>query len=275
MKFWARAIVVCFGAAACGLEVTSDFPPTAVPFATPQLFRAWWHLVEECSGKSRPVDAVRWYRVQPGELTIRGESAAGAWFVSGNRIVLNSWALREGGLVRHEMLHAILETGSHPAEYFEGKCGAEVACGFDCTEQHALPNAHQAALEQLEGSVALYPQVPSIGALDGRVTVVVKVRNPANGNVFVSNEQFGSPQCVIGVMVESIDDPRWTKWVCGWLAPANDGKIYFRPGETRRLVLDFDMRLRTSIGSFRTGRITVSSIIADNVRKSLVTTVLP
>jgi hypothetical protein len=273
MRFWAT-ILLC-GAASCGLEVSSDFPPAAIPFATPQLYRAWWQIVEECSGKRRPLDAVRWYQVRPGELSIRGESAAGAWFVSGNRIVLSSWVLREGGLVRHEMLHAILETGSHPAEYFERKCGAEVACSGGCGERPVLPDAHLFTLEQLEGSVAMYPPVPSIAALDGRVTVVVKVRNPANGNVFVSTGEFGESQCSIGVMIESTDDPRWAKWECGWLEPANDGRIYFAPGETRRLVFDFDVRLRTAIGSFRTGRITVSSVIADNVRKSLQTTVLP
>jgi hypothetical protein len=233
MRIWA-SILLC-GAASCGLEVSSDFPPAAIPFATPQLYLAWWQIVEECSGKRRPLDAVRWYQVRPGELTIRGESAAGAWFVSGNRIVLSSWVLREGGLVRHEMLHAILETGSHPAEYFERKCGAEVACSGGCGERPVLPD----------------------------------------GNVFVSTGEFGESQCSIGVMIESTDDPRWAKWECGWLEPANDGRIYFAPGETRRLVFDFDVRLRTAIGSFRTGRITVSSVIADNVRKSLQTTVLP
>ncbi len=275
MRLWGMAVLLCSGAVSCALDVHSDFPATAVPFATPQLFRAWWQVVEECSEKSRPLDAVRFYQVERGELAIRGETAAGAWFVSGNRIVLVSWASREGALVRHEMLHAILETGSHPAEYFRGKCGDEVACGRDCVAEQPLPNAHRVTLEQLEGSAALYPPVPSIAALGGRVTVVLSVRNPANGNAFVSYEQFGDPQCAFGVLIESADEPLWTKWMCGGLAYANDSRIYFRPGETRRLVLDFDMRLRTSVGFFRPGRITVSSIIADNVRKSFVTTVLP
>ena len=257
--------------AGCALGLSA----TAAPFATPELFRSWWQIVEGCSGKSRPLDAVRWYQVGPGELTIRGESAAGAWFVAGNRIVLTSWALREGALVRHEMLHAIVETGDHPDEFFKGRCGDEVACGRDCVEEQPLPDAHQVTLEQLEGSVALYPPVPSVAALDGRVTVVLSVRNPANGNAFVSYDQFGDPQCTFGVLIESTEEPRWTKWMCGRLAYANDSRIYFRAGETRRLVMDFDMRVRTSIGSFRTGGIRVSSVIADNVRKSIVTTVVP
>jgi hypothetical protein len=275
MGLFTRALFACLGAAGCALEVTSDFPPTAIAFAAPHLFREWWQIVEGCSGQRRPFDAVKWFQVRPGELTIRGESAAGAWFVSGNRIVLTAWALREGALVRHEMLHAILETGGHPVEFFLGECGDEVACGRDCEAEHPLPNAHQLALEQLDVSVALHPPVPSVAALDGRVTAVVSVRNPANRNAYVSSEQFEQPLCAMGVLMESTEAPLWTKWVCSGLAFANDGKLYFRPGETRSLVMDFDMRTRTSIGSFRTGGITVSSVINDNIRKSITTAVLP
>lgn len=267
--------MLCAAAVACGLEVKSDFPATAVPLATPILYRSWWQIVEQCSGRKRPIDAVRWYHVKPGELTIRGETAAGAWFVDGNRIVLTAGTLREGPLVRHEMLHAILETGDHPKEFFQQRCGAELACGGECLEKSILPNAHRLSLEQLDVSVALYPPVPSVGALDGRVTAIVTVRNPATGNAYVSAGQFDQPLCAVGVRIEAVDEPQWTKWVCGWIPFTDDARLYLRPNEARRLVLDFDIRTRIATGSFHVGGITVSSILNDSFRKSIITRVEP
>ena len=274
MRFFVGATVICLGGAACGLEVTSDFPPTAVQFAAPQMFRAWWQIVEGCSAKRRPFDAVSWYQVRPGELTIRGATAAGAWFVDGNRIVLTDWALRAGALVRHEMLHALLETGGHPGEFFQGKCGDEVACGRECGAQQRLPDAQPLALEQLETTVALFPAAPSIVGHEGRVTIVVSVRNPASGNGYVTLERLLEGQCSVGFIVESADDPFWRKLACEYLPSADDARVYFRPGERRRVLFEVDLR-RPTIGSLRPGPITVSAILGDNIRQSIVTTVQP
>lgn len=274
MRFFVGAVAICLAGGACGLEVKSDFPPTAVQFAAPQMFRAWWQIVEGCSQQHRPFDAIRWYRVGPGELTIRGETAAGAWFVEGNRIVLTDWGLRAGALVRHEMLHALLETGSHPAEFFQGKCGDEVACGRDCAEEHRLPNAQSLALEQLETTVALFPAVPSILGYEGRVTVIVSVRNPATGNGYVTAERLSQAQCSIGFVVESTDDPPWRKLSCEYLAYADDARVYFRPGERRRVLFEVDLR-RPTMGSLRAGPVTVSAILGDNIRQSIAATIQP
>ena len=89
------------------------------PFVPPPQYRVWWEVVEACSGRRAPFDAVAWFKVPVGELVVRGETAAGAWFVFGNRIaIVDAW-LNGDPLVRHEMLHAILETGDHPKEYFQ------------------------------------------------------------------------------------------------------------------------------------------------------------
>jgi hypothetical protein len=35
-------------------------------------------------------------------------------------------------IVRHEMLHDLLGRGDHPAEYFQRRCAAVVACNEAC-----------------------------------------------------------------------------------------------------------------------------------------------
>ena len=60
------------------------------------------------------------YRV---EVELRAGETAHAWWVrAGNRIYLPASALGEEWLVRHEMLHAILQRGSHPADIFVEAC---------------------------------------------------------------------------------------------------------------------------------------------------------
>jgi hypothetical protein len=137
-------IVSLVAVAGCALfDDDSDFPPTARSLEPPALYRPWWSIVEGCSGRARPFYDVTWFQVYFGELSVRGESAAGAWFVEGNRIVLQTGVLPTGAIVRHEMLHAILQTGSHPTEYFRMKCGDEVACGRDCLGEQSLSDARE------------------------------------------------------------------------------------------------------------------------------------
>jgi hypothetical protein len=50
----------------------------------------------------------------------------GAWLRSGNRIVVGEYVSEHPAIVRHEMLHAILQRGDHPREYFVSRCGSVV-----------------------------------------------------------------------------------------------------------------------------------------------------
>jgi hypothetical protein len=269
------AVLLLLATLSCGLEINDDFPHTAIPFAPNLNFRAWWQIVEECSGQKRSFDGVSWYRVAPGQLSIRGGSAAGAWFARGNRVVFTESYLDQAPLVRHEMLHAVLQTGSHPPQYFQGKCGAEVACGQECGAEETLARAHPLALDLLQTSVSLHPTVPSDAALDGRVTVALTLRNPFAENVFVTVENGYWQPCTFGMMIESVEKPGWTELACEYLGYANDGRIYFRPKETRRVVFDVDLR-RPSYGApFRPGAVTVSAIVDNIMRESISATILP
>jgi hypothetical protein len=89
-------------------------------------YALWWAQIESCSGKEAPLDRVRWYQVPDvNEFEYRGELYAGYWWPT-HDIVLTEWATWDRFTVRHEMLHDLLKTGSHPLEYFETRCGALV-----------------------------------------------------------------------------------------------------------------------------------------------------
>ena len=277
MRFQLRRLMVaCLAATACTVFPGSDFPESARPFVPPPQFRVWWEVVEACSGRRAPFDAVSWFQVPVGELAIRGETAAGAWFVFGNRIaIVNTW-LTGGGLVRHEMLHAILETGDHPKEYFQQKCADVVACGRDCVTQARLPGAREVSIDVLEVDAMLYPGAPSLSE-HGEVTVVVRVRNPANGGVFLPIETFTEARCAVGFQISMASEPLPSEIGCGYPPNiADDARVYFGPGETVRLL--FETNLGSPIAFRRpiiAGPAIVSAIMADNLRLSHHVTILP
>jgi hypothetical protein len=57
-----------------------------------------------------------------GAISLGNEVAHGWWMRRGNRIYLPANALGEEWLVRHEMLHALIQRGSHPTDRFVGAC---------------------------------------------------------------------------------------------------------------------------------------------------------
>jgi hypothetical protein len=57
-----------------------------------------------------------------GAIALGKETGHGWWIRNGNRIYLPANALSEEWLVRHEMLHALLQTGAHPTDQFVAAC---------------------------------------------------------------------------------------------------------------------------------------------------------
>ena len=85
---------------------------------------AWWNELEACSGLSGDIHAVSFY-VLPNDSTVQvgNETYWGYWIDAGNRIVLaEPWVSNEK-LVKHEEMHALLQSALHPPAYFEGPCG--------------------------------------------------------------------------------------------------------------------------------------------------------
>lgn len=275
MKRLFSALALCVATAACRDVFEPEFPPNAVLVPAPPQYRVWWEVVESCSGHTADFDAVRWYRVPIGEgLTVKGESAAGAWFAAENSVAIGDGWRAVGPLVRHEILHAILKTGSHPGEYFRDACGDEVACGRDCLEDVALPNAIPLAVEQLNVDATLFPKAPSLERDDGKAAVVVRVRNPYGVNAFVNAQHFAQATCPVGFVLTSVSDPVRSDEDCRYLHyNADDARVYFRPYEMRQLVFDLD--LRSGGGPFRAEAVTVSAILMDHRRGAWPTTIAP
>lgn len=126
----ASPVVYCLGLlgtlAACEmLGPPSPLPAGARQIIAPDEYQAWWYATEACAGRSAHLEQVEWYIVPEAESFETADGPkVGLWTHSseGVRIVIaGNWADNEL-VVRHEMLHALLDREGHPAEYFEDRC---------------------------------------------------------------------------------------------------------------------------------------------------------
>jgi hypothetical protein len=138
------AALIAIGSApafsACALPHAAGAPlaPVDRAWAVPtlELYQQWWAKTEACSGRHGELGGVAFYAVDApsGAIRLGKEVAHGWWVRNGNRIYLPANALGEEWLVRHEMLHALLQTGSHPPEVFANACHvASMAAWRDST----------------------------------------------------------------------------------------------------------------------------------------------
>jgi hypothetical protein len=106
------AVFLILGTSACAAPRAAGAPlaPLGRSWAVPTLglYQEWWDKTVACSGRQGKMTDVSFYAVEaPAE---------------GNRIYLPANALGEEWLVRHEMLHALMQRGSHPADLFVEAC---------------------------------------------------------------------------------------------------------------------------------------------------------
>lgn len=176
---------------ACDLGTGLDFPSNAVPFEPPAPYRLWWAVTESCSGTTAPFESVSWYVVPDGDaIVIDGEQYAGIWFPKGNRIVLARRATDDGHLVRHEILHALLRVGGHPATHFMDRCGGYVSCGTGCAEPQSpptLPPPESPVLDvrELDVAASVIRLAPSLAASDGWAVLVTEAASPLDRAAWV------------------------------------------------------------------------------------------
>ena len=75
--------------------------------------------------------------IPTGSISLGKDVAHGWWIRRGNRIYLPANALGEEWLVRHEMLHALMERGSHPNDMYVSACHlASIRVWRDSTLAH-------------------------------------------------------------------------------------------------------------------------------------------
>lgn len=112
--------------AACEvLGPPSPLPENARLISAPAEYREWWSRTEACSGLQGSMGRIEWFVVPNSSafMTEEGEKV-GLWSRSsaGTRIILAGDYAQNELVVRHEMLHALLDHEGHPAEYFVTKC---------------------------------------------------------------------------------------------------------------------------------------------------------
>ena len=229
---WARfAIVGCGSLIACDLPTAPDFPITDLhSFRPPARYATWWSLVERCSGRTGLFASVSWFETKGGgPIEIDGGEYGGYWWKSGNRIALEN--RNYGPTVRHEMLHALLGSGDHPRRIFGGTCEGVVS--FDRYDPEGVEAIRAelartvAADSVLQVSIVADPESPHVSEDGGWFTYVVTAVNRSKNAVWVPVKGD-----LIGLYVYDSDEQFGT----GMFTKA--ARVYFAPGQQRRLVLD-------------------------------------
>ena len=105
-------------------------PAGAEPFEPPAAYAEWWHQTEACSGREGDFRRVRWFVVPNADyFVVDGRHYEGMWYSHFHYIALASAYVSYGLVVRHEMLHDLLDRVDHPPEYFRDRCGGLVSPG--------------------------------------------------------------------------------------------------------------------------------------------------
>lgn len=228
-----RRLPLLVALAACESPTGVRLPAGAVRFSPPSIYRQWWTLTEQCSGRQSAYDAITWY-VVPDAETLPGTNGLNGLWYGDNRIVLSGAddGIAAGDLVRHEMLHALLGGGGHPRDMFVGRCAGVVVCVKEClTDAGSAPPPDPAARSEpastLDVTVDVVPAAPSSATWDGYFMMIVHARNPASYPIVAQSGGFGydlrSP--LHGVQYDlPVDAPE---------------ELRFASGETKSLIFDF------------------------------------
>jgi hypothetical protein len=111
---WSTAALIVL--AACGFDPGDDSPMTP-----PSVYREWWAKTEACSGLRGDFDRVKWSVVPGHSFPCASGRCAGHWEPRHEVFIAEQWLMNEM-VVRHEMLHDLLDRAGHPAPPFGNPC---------------------------------------------------------------------------------------------------------------------------------------------------------
>ena len=242
-KFIRRhAAMSLLGALACTSITDPPLDPRAVPLQPLPVYARWWSMVESCSGLQGFMSDVSWYQV-PGTQTLdlAGDEVSGYWTVHSNSIVLAGEATLAGVVVRHEMLHALLQkVRGHPREYFLERCGGVVSCASSCvTDAGPAPNVdattERVTSDVLKLFVSVVPNAPSSSVDAGVFTVIVTASN-SNSYPIVITPSAAALNHSFFYTLSGV-----AGGISGWVDVLDSGMRYFAAGETKRQYFDFSI----------------------------------
>ena len=229
-------VVVC-GLAACGL-ITGPLPPGAERFAPPAVYARWWSMTEACSAHSGDLSVVQWYRVPGMGFLHEGQEVSGFWASRTNRIVLADEVIEQGPVVRHEMLHALLQTTGHPRSQFLGACASVLTCRNVCVEDAGRwhpPQENYVVVpsESLEVASGIELRPPEA---DGQrwLALEVSVRNPVGRAAIVAAPGDSLTRYTFGVSLRGSSGG-----ISGSQKAADSSTLFFEPFETKRWLYEF------------------------------------
>ena len=103
----------------------APLPAGAVQVSPRPEFAAWFARTEACAGLSGQFQQIQWFVVPGAETFETAEGPkVGMWEKSGSvaRIIVAGRYLDHEMVVRHEMLHHLLDREGHPQEFFAERC---------------------------------------------------------------------------------------------------------------------------------------------------------
>ena len=226
--------------AACGGDgvVGPPLPSDAQQFSPPAVYSTWWNMTQACSGLTGSLQAVTWYKTDQVVHDVNsGDVVLGYWLAAGNRIVLTTASVTDGGTVRHEMLHALLQAKGHPRSQFLGKCAGTVPCQEPCIRD--------------AGAYPAPPEVPiHVTGASIDLTVDVEPRNPTtaqDGGFFTITVLAHNSSTHWATVTPSLTQDDTTRTFSFDVRNAitesdvalDPSERIFAPGETKRQVFDF------------------------------------
>lgn len=249
------ALIVLLSEIACHLFY-AQLPPGTQSFTPPAVYKRWWSLVEECSGRSFDMREVRWYHVSGRSFTIKGMAAGGFYTNGSHRLVLADSLIQSGESVRHEMLHAMLQKTGHPRSEFLGDCAGLVVCQGVCIKDAGRWRPPPG------GFVVLPPDSFEISShakllpreVDGDrwMTLWVSVRNPRNRAAGVRVPPPADPITPPTFVFNVRGFPG--RGVSGGEVATDSSSLVFGPQETKRFLFEWRVGVTLNTEEIAPGR---------------------
>jgi hypothetical protein len=223
---------------------TIPFPDDAIEVTPGAPYARWWTMTRNCAGQVGGMGQVRFYVVPRLSIDDGSTRYAGYWFRDGNRIVLAQPYATNGAVVRHEMLHALLQRGDHRRVDFVDHCGGIVDFGDGLHEEspellaHPGPSSPVLSASRFRTELVLAPQPIALTAPDsGWLSATVIVTNPLDEPVWARIQRSAGDSLgpTLGVSVDGVST-RVTR-----TRYSLDTLVAFGPRESKRQVLDIKL----------------------------------
>ena len=259
--------------------MSAPLPAGGVQFEAPPIFSSWWKKVEACSGRSGSLSLIQWY-VVPGVRSISYGTlidVGGYTEIGTHRIVLAGEGQMVGPIVRHEMLHELLQVSGHPRRYFLEQCTGVLECAGSCVDDAGPPPVQPASVPRVPGdsfevTIRIEPEHPRVDTLGGRFMVIVTARNRSNHPVVLRNPPPPNPL------------PPYTFGFVFGASGANIGfqdnawdldAAAFAAGETKQEIFDFAVDQQRNLMSIEPGTYQMRGFFEFHATPPLTFTVSP